>query len=83
MNEITLTDVLGFLIPDGGYVVVGDTFEGIEFVNCKPLTKSEVENGFEALKTYKLEQFEKTKNDKAALLAKLGITEAEAKLLLS
>jgi len=27
-------EVLNMLIPNGGYVQVGDTYEGISFVDC-------------------------------------------------
>ena len=32
-------EVLSMLIPNGGYVQIGDTYEGIEFVECEPITK--------------------------------------------
>lgn len=40
------TEVLQFLRPDGGYVAIGETYEGIEFVNAEPFTKKEFENAF-------------------------------------
>ena len=79
----TLSDVLGMLIPDGGYVAVGDDYEGIQFTECEPITKAQFEAGFAQFDAWKAEKDAKAETDKAALLAKLGITADEAKLLLS
>jgi len=76
-------EVLSMLIPDGGYTQVGDTFEGIEFLECKPITKKQYEDGFAQYDALKAEKEAKKAIDKAALLDRLGITEDEAKLLLS
>ena len=79
----TIQDVLGMLIPNGGYVARGDEYEGIEFLECEPITKAEFEAGFAQYDAWKAEQEAKAAADKAALLAKLGITADEARLLLS
>lgn len=78
----TMQQVLGMLIPDGGYVATGDTFEGIEFAECKPLSKAEFEAGFAKYDNWKAEQETIKANKKAALLERLGITADEAALLL-
>ena len=77
------SEVLSMLIPNGGYTQVGDTFEGIEFLECKPITKKQYEDGFAQYDALKAEKEAKKAIDKAALLDRLGITEDEAKLLLS
>jgi hypothetical protein len=76
-------DVLKMLIPNGGWVINGDDFAGITFLECEPITKAEFEAGFAKVDAWKAEQDAKATTDKAALLAKLGITADEAKLLLS
>ena len=76
-------DVLGFLRPNGGYVSYGQDFEGIQFVECEPITKAEYEAGFAQYDNYKAEQEAQAVAKKAALLDRLGITADEAKLLLS
>ena len=76
-------EVLGMLIPDGGWVLTGNEYEGIEFLTCEPITKEEFEAGFAKVDAFKAEQEAKHATDKAALLQRLGITEAEARLLLS
>jgi hypothetical protein len=79
----TIQQVLGMLIPDGGYVATGDTFEGIQFIECEPITKAAFEAGFAQFDKMQKDQ-EKTKaTAKAALLERLGITADEAALLLS
>ena len=76
-------DVLRMLIPNGGYVQVGDTYEGIEFLECEPITKEQYEAGFAQYDAWQSEQDAAQASSKAALLDRLGITEDEAKLLLS
>lgn len=75
--------VLGMLIPNGGYVQTGTEFEGIEFLECEPITKKQYLDGFAQFDAWKAEQEATKAAEKEALLAKLGITDAEAKLLLS
>lgn len=77
------SDVLTMLIPTGGWTISGDAYEGITFIEATPITKVEFDAGFAQYDTLKAEQDAKAAADKAALLAKLGITADEAKLLLS
>ena len=79
----TSNQVLGMLIPNGGYVQTGTEFEGIEFIDCEPITKKQYTDGFAQYDAWKAEQEASKAAEKSALLAKLGITEDEAKLLLS
>lgn len=79
----TIQQVLGMLIPDGGYVATGDSFEGIEFIDCKPITKAQFDAGFASYDKWKADQEKTTAEAKAALLERLGITAEEAALLLS
>lgn len=76
-------EVLEYLIPTGGWVIVGEDYEGIQFIEAEPITKKEYEDGFAKVDAWKTQQITKKTAEKAALLAKLGITEDEAKLLLS
>ncbi len=71
------------LIPTGGWAITGNDYEGIQFIECEPITKAQFEAGFAQYDAWKAEQDSKAKADKAALLAKLGITADEARLLLS
>jgi hypothetical protein len=76
-------EVLSMLIPNGGYVQVGEDYEGIEFLECEPITKAQYEAGFAQYDSSKAEQDALRATQKAALLNRLGITEDEAKLLLA
>lgn len=78
----TSVEVLAMLIPNGGYVQTGTDFEGIDFIDCDPITKKQYTDGFAQFDAWKAEQEAIKAAEKAALLAKLGITEDEAKLLL-
>ena len=76
-------EVLELLIPLGGWAITGNEYEGIQFLECEPITKAQFEAGFAQYDAWKAEQHAQMAADKAALLAKLGITADEAKLLLS
>ena len=76
-------EVLGMLIPDGGYVQIGEDYEGITFLECEPLTKEQFEAGFAQYDAWKAEQDAEKAAEKQALLDRLGITADEARLLLS
>lgn len=74
--------VLTMLIPNGGWIATGDEYEGIQFIDCEPITKAQFTAGFEQYDAWKAKQNAKAVTDKADLLAKLGITADEAALLL-
>ncbi len=78
----TSIEVLGMLIPDGGYTQSGETYEGIEFLDCEPITKAQYEAGFAQYDAWKAEQDATKTAQRQALLERLGITEDEARLLL-
>lgn len=79
----TMVEVLNFIRPNGGYIANGLEYEGIEFLECEPFTKEEYEAAFAAFDAWKAEQIAEAATKRQALLDKLGITEEEAKLLLS
>lgn len=76
-------DVLGFLIPTGGWVITGNDYEGIQFLECEPITKKQFVDGFAQYDAWKSEQDAAAAAAKSAVLERLGITQAEAHLLLS
>lgn len=80
----TAEQVLTFLIPNGGYVLTGDTYEGLSFVECDPISKAEFEAGFAKYDAWKNEQNELTAAKKAkaqAKLAALGLDNDDLKAL--
>ena len=70
-------NVLNMLIPDGGWVLVGDKYEGIDFIECEPITKAQFEAGFAQYDAWKAEQDAQALAKRAAAeskLAALGLT---------
>ena len=76
-------DVLSMLCPNTEWVIRGGDFDSIEWIKGEKITKVQFEAGFAQFDAWKAEQDSKAEADKAALLAKLGITADEARLLLS
>jgi len=76
-------DVLTMLIPGGGFTLSGDSFADVEWYEATPITQAQFDKGVADYATWKAAQDAKAASDKAAILAKLGITADEAKLLLS
>lgn len=79
----TGAEVLQQLLPDGGWTISGDDFEGIDFHGGKTITQAEFLAGFSNADAYKAQQDAAKAQARAALLAKLGISAEEAALLLS
>ena len=80
----TSQEVLRFLIPNGGWVMVGDDYEGISFVECEPITKTQFEAGFAQHDAWKAQQDSAAIASKEAAQAKLtalGLTIDDLKAL--
>ena len=76
-------EVLAFLRPNGGYVQVGQEYEGITFEpQCEPFTKAEYEAAFADYDAWKAEQDAAAKAQKQAILDRLGLTEDELRIVL-
>ena len=79
----TGAEVLEMLIPSG-WVIVGDDYEGIQFIDCEPITKKQFEAGFAQYDAWKAEEDAKVVAAKAAAQAKLaalGLTSDDLKAL--
>jgi len=77
-------DVLGMLIPTGGWILTGNDYEGIEFLECAPITKAEFEAGFAQYDAWKAAQDAQMATDKTNATAKLealGLTADDLKAL--
>jgi hypothetical protein len=80
----TGADVIEMLIPTGGWIMVGNDYEGITFLECEPITKAQFEAGFAQYDSWKAEQDAKAVADKSAAQAKLaalGLTADDLKAL--
>ena len=80
----TTAEVLRFLIPEGGYTAMGEDFEGIQFLECTPITKKQFTDGFAKcdawLATQEADAIAK-KEAAQAKLAVLGLTADDLKAL--
>lgn len=73
----TGAEVLTMLIPQGGWIISGDDYSGIQFLECDSITQKEFEAGFLKFDTWKAEQDVAKATAKAtaqAKLAALGLT---------
>ena len=78
------SEVLEMLIPAGGWYISGDSYEGIKFIECKPITKEQFELGFAQYDAWKAEQDAQAVAKKVAAEAKLvalGLTVDDLKAL--
>jgi hypothetical protein len=77
-------DVMEMLIPTGGWIMVGNDYEGITFLECEPITKAQFEAGFAQYDAWKAAQDAQIAADKASATAKLealGLTADDLKAL--
>jgi hypothetical protein len=70
-------EVLSMLLPNGGWYISGDDYEGIQFLECEPITKAQYDEGFAQYDAWKAEQDVAKAQTKAALLERLGLTQEE------
>jgi hypothetical protein len=80
----TGAQVLEMLIPQGGWVISGNDYEGIEWLECEPITKAQFEAGFDQYDAWKAAQDAQMAADKASATAKLealGLTADDLKAL--
>jgi hypothetical protein len=79
------SEVLAFLRPNGGYVQVGQTYEGITFEpQCEPFTKAEYEAAFDLVDAAKAQaelDAIAARSAAEAKLAALGLTTEDLQAL--
>jgi hypothetical protein len=80
----TVSEVLTHLRPMGGWVIVGDCWEGVSFIEAEPVTKTEFDAGFAQVDAAKAQAEAEAAAKKAAAeakLAALGLTADDLKAL--
>jgi len=80
----TGSDVLTMLIPTGGWVITGNDWEGVEFIEATPITEAQFSAGFAQYDAWKAEQDAQMAADKASATTKLealGLTAYDLKAL--
>jgi hypothetical protein len=85
----TGTQVLSMLIPTGGWVISGDDFDSIQFLEAEPITKAKFQAGFAKYDSWKAEEIAAEEaaaaqkaTTRAAILNRLGLTAEEVAILL-
>jgi hypothetical protein len=79
----TGADVLSMLIPEGGWIIYGDDFDSIIYVEgAKTITQKQFTDGFAKYDDWKTKQAQIKTNARQSILDRLGITADEAVLLL-
>jgi hypothetical protein len=68
----TGSDVLGMLIPTGGWSINGNDWAGVQFMDATPITKAQFEAGFAQYDAWKAEQKASAVAAKVAAQAKLA-----------
>ena len=75
---VTGGEVLRMLLPLGGWVIYGDDYDSIIWVDERPrCTKEDFQAGFAQYDAWKVEQDAAKAAQKAALLDRLGLTQQE------
>jgi len=78
------SEVLELLCPQGGWIIAGNDFANIVWLDDRPkCTKKQFDDTFENYDDLISQKNSEMIQAKSALLARLGISEEEAKLLLS
>ena len=73
-------EVLNMLIPNGGYIQTGEEYEGIEFIECEPITKKQYTDGFAQFEAWKADRNAEKQaliDSRNAKLMALGLTAEE------
>lgn len=79
---VTGTEVLQMLIPQGGWAIIGDDYENIQFIDCESISKKEFLDGFNNYPIWLENRNAELAKQKENILNKLGITSDEAKMIL-
>jgi len=82
MKHTDKVKAIQFIRPNAQFVLTGDAIEWLDDTQTQP-TQVEIDAAFKACEADELEKAKTNAAAKSALLDKLGITEDEAKLLLS
>lgn len=80
-----LTRAIQKLQPEAEFTFINDDYSTIEWIKLdgNAPSKKQIDDAIKAIKTFESSEAETKAAAKAALLERLGITEDEAKLLLS
>ena len=78
-----IEDVLGYLRPNGGWVIWGQDFDTIRYdEGVKPITKKELDEGFAKYDAWKSKADADQETARQAILDRIGLTADELKTIL-
>ena len=79
-------EILRKLRPEGGWILTGDDFDGIQWVSCKPILKKDFQNELATIEDFVNSKIEIEAKAKAAarqaIADRLGLTADELQVLL-
>jgi len=73
--------IMEYLRPDGGYLIYGEDYQGIQFVECEPVSKEEYDKVVKDWENIESEMLAIKAATKQAILDKLGISLDDLKAL--
>jgi hypothetical protein len=84
ISELKAAKALEILRPNGGWAIVADDFDSIFYdEGVTPVTQKEFTDTLKIAEQTYLAELEAKATSRAAILDRLGLTEQEAKILLS
>jgi hypothetical protein len=83
MEHLEIVKALDNLLPEARFVLSGNTVDGIEWLDERPLpSQTEIKNAIKVVKANEIAQAEAKAQAKAAILDRLGLTADELKTIL-
>jgi len=77
-----INNVLTMLRPNGGWVVVGNSFDGAQFLECEPISKKEFDDGVKKYDAWKSKKAADELAKRQAILDRIGLTADELQTIL-
>jgi hypothetical protein len=78
----TGSEVLSMLIPTGGWIITGNDWEGVQFLEAEPITKKQFTDGFAKYDAWKVQKDNAKEAERQAILDRLGLTADELQTIL-
>ena len=83
MEHFEIAKALNYLLPEARFVLSGNTVDGIEWLDERPLpSETEIKNAIEQVKADEITEAATKAAQRQVILDRLGLTSDEARLLL-
>lgn len=76
----TASEVLEHYRPEGGWILIGEEFQNIEWIDCEPMSETQFNKGFSIVdkaKETREKNLDASRSSARAKLAALGLTPEE------